>query len=131
MTYRYMARILRVPLCDGACGIEERLHDKGVYFLGVLHWHERRFTRRGAKRFLSLVARERRESSSEWLNDPKFEWMYVYNDAVMAQAYARQLGFRIPGRLFDNDRWQCKWLAHKDGVKLSNYPAIYQWANDV
>jgi len=128
MTYRQMAAEFKVPFCDGGCGLPDRTHETGLIFLDVLHWRERRFTRRGAKTFLMLIARQKRLLDPEFLNIPEFDWMYEYNDSVMAQRMAGQLGFRIPAHLFDIERNRCARLAHKRGVKLSKYPAIYKWA---
>jgi len=130
MTYRQMAETLGVTFCGGECGITVMSHDKGFTFLEVIHWRERRFTRRGAKTFLMLIARQKRLLDPEFLHIGEFDWMYEYNDSVMAQRMAGQLGFRIPAHLFDIERNRCARLAHKRGVKLSKYPAIYAWAYD-
>jgi len=130
LIYSDMAAKLKVPFCPGGCGIPDQVHDQGLYFLGVLHWRDRRFTRRGAKHFLMLIAKARRLSDPEFLNIEGFDWMYIHNDAVMAQAMAGTFGFRIPARLFDIDRMRCARLAMKRWVKLTNYPAIYQWTYD-
>jgi hypothetical protein len=130
MTYREMATQLKTPFCDGGCGMNDELHEQGLVFLNVLHWSERRFTRRGAKNFLVLIAKHKRLSDPEFLNIEKFDWLYIHNDAVMAQAWAKMFGFRIPGSLFDRDRDRLIRLARKRGVNLSTYPAVYAWAHD-
>jgi hypothetical protein len=130
VTYAAMAAKLKVPFCGGGCGMPDQVHEQGLVFLNVLHWRERRFTRRGAKHFLMLIAKAKRLVDPEYLNAEEFDWMYIHNDAVMAQALAGQFGFRIPARLFDIDRMRCARLAQKRGVKLSNYPAVYQWTYD-
>ncbi len=129
MTYAEMAERVNVPYCPGDCGITDRSHDEGFIFLNVVHFRERRFTRRGAKNFLTLVARRRRLLDPEFLNIVRFDWMYLYNDAVMAQKMARDLGFRIPAHLFDQEREQCRLLARRRKIHLSTYPAIWSWAN--
>jgi hypothetical protein len=128
MTYREMAAALKVPFCDGGCGLVDSAHQRGVFFIGVLHWRERRFTRRGAKNFLSLIAYDRRLHDPEFLNIPEFDWLYLYNDAVVTQGLAMSFGFRIPARLFAEEREKCRRLAFKRGVKLSTYPSVYEWA---
>jgi hypothetical protein len=134
-----MAAEFKVPFCDGSfragpltikCPLPEQAHRHGEVTLDILHWTERRFTRRGAKNFLMLIARQKRLLDPEFLNIPEYDWMYEYNDSVMAQRMAGQLGFRIPAHLFDMERNRCARLAHKRGVKLSLYPAIYAWTKD-
>jgi hypothetical protein len=119
-----------MPFCDGGCGLAyANIHAQGLVFLGVLHWTERRFTRRGAKNFLTTIARHKRLNDPEYLNIPHFDWLYLHDDAVTAQGWANHLfGFRIPAHLFDRDRDRCVRLAHRRKVKLSNYPAVYSWA---
>ena len=128
MTYQEMADQLGVPFCPGGCGITTRSHDQGFLFFGVLHFTDRRFTRRGAKNFLMQVAYRARHIDEFWLNDPRFDWMYLHNDSVMAQKFAGKLGFRIPASLFDEERERCILLARKRGIKLSRYPEVYAWA---
>jgi len=130
MTYRQMAKALYVPFCAGECGIVTRSHEQGFVFLDVVHWAERRFTRRGAKNFLMLVARRRRLLDPEFLNIPEYDWIYEHLDSTMAQRMAHGLGFRIPAHLFDMERNRCARLAQKRGVKLSKYPAIYAWSRE-
>jgi hypothetical protein len=132
-----MAADLRVSWCGGECGITLRSHEQGFVFMDVLHFRDRRFTRRGAKNFLMLAAsleRHRVIPEAEYhtprglyLNDPdRFDYLYFHDDAVRAQAMAGQLGFRIPAHLFDAERERCLLLARKRGVTLP--PTIRAWA---
>lgn len=125
MTYTEMATRLDVPYCGG-CSITARSHRRGFLFLGVVHFGERRFTRRGAKHFLMLVAKAKRQASPEYINDDRlFGWWYIYHDAVEAQAMASQLGFRIPARLFSADRARCRYLARKSTVPVGS--KVLKW----
>lgn len=109
-TFADMAAQLDVPWCGGDCGIDAS-HDRGFLFLDVVHFRERRFTRRGAKRFLMLVAERNRLLDSGYLNDRKrLGAFYVYHDAVVAQGLAGQLGFRIPARAFEMERLRMRSL---------------------
>ena len=131
-TYRQMARDLGVPMCGGGCGIASWVRDHDAGFVdpfNTVHFRERRFTRRGARNFLLLVARWERMNDPEMLNDlDLFDWEYQHRDAVRAQSLARQLGFRIPAHLFDYEREMCLLLARKRGVTLP--PTIRAWATD-
>ncbi len=132
MTFSEMAARLDVPFCGGGCGIASWVRDHDAGFVdpfNVVHWRERRFTRRGAKNFLVLVARWERMNDPEMLNDLDiYDWWYPHHDSVRAQAMAGQLGFRIPAHLFDIERERCRLLARKRGIRLSHYPAIQAWA---
>jgi hypothetical protein len=125
-TYRQMAASMMVPMCAGSCGITTRSHEQGFVFLDILHWRERKFTRRGGKNFLMLIAKWQRLLNPEYLNDPEHDWYYEWSDSVAAQSMAGDLGFRIPAHLFDHERARCLLLARKRGVKLP--PTIRAWA---
>jgi hypothetical protein len=123
-----MAATLGVTVCGGGCGIA-RDHKAGfIDPFGVLHWADRKVTRKGARRFLLLVARLRRESDPAHINDyGLYDWWYLARDAVAAQKMAVGCGFRLPGWLFDRDKDLCRALAARRGVKLSKYPLVVKW----
>lgn len=128
MTIRQLAERLDVPWCGGGCGLSATRHREGCVFLNVVHFAERRFTRRAARNFLLLVARMDRESDDGYLNIDTFDWWYLYKDSVTAQRMAQKAGIRIPARLFDHQREMCRLLAARRGVRLSRYRKVYQWA---
>jgi hypothetical protein len=115
------------------CGLSERQHRKGVIDpFGVVHFMDRRFTRRALRNFLLLVARRDREYGDlDYLNIPGYDWYYLWSDETTASMWAASLGVRLPARLSAQSRWKCLTLARKAGVKLSKRPAIYAWATEV
>lgn len=125
-----LAAAFEVRWCSGGCGLSDRRHRQGFVFLGVVHFADRRFSRRSARNFLLLVARQRREADPQYLNIPLFDWYYLYHDAVHATEMAGAAGFRIPARLWNDQREQVRLLAARRGVHLSRppYRAIYEWS---
>lgn len=130
MTIEQLARTLDVPWCGGGCGLSATKHREGCAFLGVIHFAERRFTLRGARNFLLLVARMDREADPGFLNVELYDWFYVYLDSVEAARMAKVAGFRLRGSLFRDRRQLCLDLATKRGVKLSKYRKVWSWAHD-
>lgn len=124
-----MGARLGVPTCTGGCGLSATRHREGCLFLGVIHFAERRFSRRAARTYLMLVARMDRESDGGYLNDPRFDWWYCHHDAVAAQRLAHRLGFSIPSRAFDAQRRECRLLASARGIRLAKYRRVYEWLN--
>lgn len=129
MTVDEMAARLDIPWCPGGCGLSESRHRTGTIFLGVVHYSRRRFTKRGAKNLLMLVARRAREMDPEYLNIPLYDWWYVYADSVAASKLAfNLLGIRLPAHLFDRERALCRDLAARRNVRLSKYRKTYEWS---
>lgn len=129
MTITEMAARLEVPTCTGGCGLSRTRHRTGCIFMGVVHFAERRFSRRAAKNYLMLVARMDREADGEYLNRiDLYDWFYVYVDSVTAARMAKQLGFRLPASIFEREREMVRLLAARRGVKLSRYKKVYQWS---
>ena len=126
-TISEMATRLDVPWCGGGCGLSKTKHREGCLFLGVVHFADRRFTRRAARNLLLLVARMKRESDDQYLNHEVYDWWYLYHDAVTAAKMAMACGVRLPASVFDHDREMCRLLATKRGVKLSRYHRVYEW----
>lgn len=128
---------LGIPFCGGvtellACGLSDNAHWKGtVDGFGVLHYTDRRFTRRALRNFLMLAVRRARLSDPEFLNSPDLAYIHLWHDNVSASRLAASIGVRLPARLSMIDRLQCQALARKAGAALSSRPAIYRWANDV
>ena len=73
-TISEMATRLDVPWCGGGCGLSKTKHREGCLFLGVVHFADRRFTRRAARNLLLLVARMKRESDDQYLNHEVYDW---------------------------------------------------------
>jgi hypothetical protein len=126
LSYRKMSLILGVPFCAGGCGIDERRHRAGTLFMGVIHWSERRFSRRGARNFLLLAARREREADPEFLNAPHLRFYHVWWDAQRAAELAATLHFRFPAEASLRDRARCYQLARQQRVRL--IPRIRRWA---
>jgi hypothetical protein len=131
MTFTELANRLEVKWCSGGCGLSTTKHREGcIDPFGVIHFAERRFTRRSARNFLILVARMDRESDPGFLNIDLYDWFYVYLDSVDAARMAKAAGFRLPAPLFDAQRQRCRDLAARRGVKLSKYRKVWNWAHD-
>lgn len=97
---------------------------------GVVHYSDRRFTRRALRNLLLLVARRNREADPAYLNLPQYEWYYLWSDNVTASRMALDLGVRLPAHLSHLDRLRCLQSAAHQGVRLSKRSAIYSWAHD-
>mgnify|MGYP001558438609 CR=1 FL=1 len=70
-----MALALNVPTCTAGCALSKTRHREGVIDgFGIIHFAERRFSRRSAKNYLMLVARLWREGDPEYLNIELFDW---------------------------------------------------------
>lgn len=115
-------------ICFGGCGLSERRHRLGAVFLGVVHWRERRMSRRALRNFLLLVAKRDREANPEFLNIPELTWYAIWSDNTEAGRLAARVGIRLPAALSINDRLRTLTLARKRGVSLSHRPRIYAWA---
>ena len=61
------------------------------------------------------------------LNSEMFDWLYVYMDAVEAQKIALRWGFRLPARLFEQDRQRALMLAARRSVSVRRYPKFKSW----
>ena len=132
MTFAEIGQRVGARHCMGGCGLSERAHTLGVIDpFGVVHYAERRFNRRSARRFLMGCARNERQQDPEMLNDTsgRLAFWYLHHDAVRAAEMAALCGFRIPARLSKLDRLRCIQLAMKAQVHLArDWPAIYAWA---
>lgn len=132
MTYDQAAKRLEVPWCDGGCGLSITRHKTGcIDPFGVIHFTNRKPTKRGYARFLTLVARMDREADGEYLNRiDLYDWFYCYIDSVNAARMAKQLGFRLPASIFEREREMVRLLAAHRGVKLTKYRKVWSWAHD-
>jgi hypothetical protein len=130
MTFSRMAAVAGAVVCTGGCGLSWWRHDRGVLDpFGVIHYAERRFSRRSARHFLMLCAEAERRTDIAFLNSPDYDFWYVYHDNVRAQEWAKQLGFRLPSHLSTIDRLYCTVLANRRGIHLArDYPTVYAWA---
>lgn len=125
-----LALDLRSVCLDGQCGLSATRHRTGVIDpFGVIHFRERRMSKRALRRFLLLVARRSRLNSPDFLNEPQFNWYYSWSDNIEAGRLAAQLGARLPAALSRNDRLTCLTNARKAGIHLSiGWPQVYAWA---
>lgn len=116
-------------VCLGGCGVTTRSHRTGFIFLDVVHFEERRVTRKGLRRFFLLLARRNREADPTYLNDPQLGWYHLWADEQYANALAQVIGVRFPVEFSRTERWRCLWLAHKVKVPITRtHPALYSWA---
>ena len=128
MTIGDLARNLDLVWCGGSCGLSATRHRKGVVLLGVVHYDDRRLTVQTARTLCLLAARNDREQDAGYLNVDLFDFWYAYHDSVVAYRMARSVGIRLPARVFDAKRAECRRLAAMRGVKLSKYRNAFQWA---
>jgi hypothetical protein len=127
-TTRDLSARLHVATCEGLCGLSESRHRKGVVFMNVIHFSDRRLTVQTARNLLLLAARAEREADPQYLNIDVFDWQYRYMDSIRAYSLGLSAGIRLPRRVFDQERAECRRLAAKRGVALSSRRALYQWA---
>ena len=109
-TYSGVASQLGIALCgDGWPRNRIGNHEAGwtAYGMTIIHWNERRVTKRGLLRFLKLVAKAQMESAHQ---GERFVVLYWQN--VEAYRLARLIGIRLPRSLADPDRAKARlWLA--------------------
>lgn len=117
------------PLCWGDdCPLSATRHRRGVIDgFHVVHFADRRFTRRAARNLLMLLARRERGADPAFLNDPIYDFLYPAVDALRAQQLAGEMGFRLPARLFDKEREQARALAARRHVSIRRYPRLRSW----
>ena len=129
MTYPEVIRRLGIErVCLGGCGLNAYRHRGVIDPFDVIHWSDRRFTRRGLRRLLLLVARRSREDSPAFLNTPGMRFYALWWDEQRANSMAAQLGVRFPAAWSSQERLAC--LASAGRRPLSRtHPAIYAWAN--
>lgn len=122
----------QLPFGDAACPWRgTRRHLRGfIDVFGVVHYTDRRFTRRALRNMLLLVARRDREADPGYLNLPRYDWYYLWSDNVTANRMALDLGVRIPAFLSRLDRMRCIQSAERWNIRLSKRSAIYSWAHD-
>jgi hypothetical protein len=127
-TTRDLSAHLPVATCEGYCGLSESRHRKGVVFLGVVHYADRRLTVQTARNLLLLAARAEREADPQFLNIDLFDFWYRYSDSIRAYNLGLSAGIQLPRRVFDRERAECRRLAARRGVALSSRRNLYQWA---
>lgn len=125
LTYTDLATQLGVKLCQGAwygeVGTPEPDHIRGWADRRLVHWWpERRVTKPGLRRFLTLVAATRLHGYQD-MNAP----MRLYATNAWAVRTARDLHVRIPHRYADEERRRARWLVSK-GEPVT--PAAKRWA---
>ena len=128
---RDLSAKLAVATCEGGCGISDARHRKGFVFLNVVHYADRRLTVQTARNLLLLAARNDRENDGGYLNNlGLYDFLYEWTDSVAAYRMGCSVGIRLPARVFDAKRAECRRLAAMRGVKLSRYRAAAQWARE-
>lgn len=125
MTYHEVASRLRLSgICLGWCGLSDHAH-RGSIFLDIVHWGERRVTKRGLRRFLLLVAKRDRLLDPGFLNEPGLWWAHFYLDERKANEWAAELGVRFPIRYSAPER---RSVSLVPGLSRRQ-PAVWAWAN--
>lgn len=131
MTFVDVSLALEIKsVCFGGCGLSATRHRTGIIDpFDVIHFADRRMSKRALRRFLLLSVRRTRLNDPAYLNHPSFNWFYLYQENTWAGRLAGLLGMRLPVALSRNDRLSCLTLARKAGVRLSaSHPAVYAWA---
>jgi hypothetical protein len=126
VTYRQIVEELglwRVCLNDPPCGLSATAH-RGTIFLGVIHFRDRRFSRRGLRKLLLLCAKRDRLASVNFLNDPGLWFAYFYLDERKANEWAAQIGVRFPVSFSAPER---RAVSLVPGLSRT-MPAIWAWA---
>lgn len=122
--YRGIASQLGLTgICFGNCGLGANRH-RGSIFLGIVHWSDRRVTKRGLRRLLLLVAKRDRFASPGFLNDPGLWWAHMYLDQRRADRWAEQLGVRFPASYSAPER---RAVSLVPGLSR-RHPAVWMWA---
>ena len=128
-TTRDLSAMLPIAVCEGGCGLSETRHQKGTILLSVVHYADRRLTVQTARTLLVLAAQNAREQDGGYLNNlDLYGFLYEWTDSVAAYRMGCSVGIRLPARVFDAKRAECRRLAAMRGVKLSRYRAAFQWA---
>lgn len=122
------------PGTHHGCGLSERAHRGIIDPFDVIHWRERRMTRRGLRRFLLLVARRDRVMPSNadpsaptrgFLNDGSMLAFHLHWEEQYANMLASFLGVRFPAELSKHERERAaKALAGR----TRQWPAVTAWA---
>lgn len=104
------------------CPVSAARHRRGTEDgMGLIHYADRRLTKRSVKRLLMMVAARNRRKDPEFLNDPVYDFLYPYLDSVEAQRLAQTFGsMRLPARLFDVEREVVRYRAAMRGVALGS-----------
>ena len=101
-SYSEIAQQLGLALCG--CGLEYQPignHEDGwtAFGMTVIHWRERRVTRRGLRSFLKLVAK-----ATSKFGTYGETWETLYYQNLRAQELARQFSVRFPRTWSATDR---------------------------
>lgn len=131
-TVSQIAADLDMRVCLGGCGLSATRHREGCIdpFLQVHFAERRKMTHRAARNLLLLLAKAQRMADPGYLNIDVFDFYYIYSDSVAAARMARDCGFRLPARLFDDRRRICRDLAARRWINLSKYPRVYSWSRE-
>lgn len=125
-SYREVVARLDLPaVCLGDCGLSDHRH-RGSLFLGVVHFGERRISKRGLRRFLRLCAKRDRLDDPGFLNSPELSFAHGYFDEAKAVAWAARLGYRFPVGFSRAERLRVLAKAPKGFART--HAAIWAWA---
>lgn len=125
MTYADLAAQLGVKICQGnwygEVGTPEPDHVRGFADRTKVHWWpERRVTKVGLRRFLTLVAATKLHGYKD-MNTA----MRLYATNAWAAKTAADLHRRIPRRYSDEDRRRLRWLISQGAIVT---PTARRWA---
>jgi hypothetical protein len=110
-------------VCLGGCGLSDTAH-RGTIFLDVVHFGERRYSKRGLRRLLLLTARRDRLRDPGFLNDPALWWAHRFLDELRANEWAAKIGVRFPVSFSAPER---RSVALVPGLSRKQ-PAVWAWA---
>ena len=135
MTYAdIVARLSLAKVClDGGCGLTDNAHRGTIDGFGIVHFAERRVSKRGLRRLFLLCAKRDRlrlNYDGQWitrgfLNDPALWWAAMYLDERKANEWAAQIGVRFPIAYSAPER---RSVALVPGLSR-RMPAVYAWAH--
>jgi hypothetical protein len=128
MTYPEVIEHLGIEkVCFGGCGLNTYRHRGSIVF-GVIHWADRRVSRRGLRRLLLLVAKRERLEDPEFLNDRYLGYYHLWHDEQRANELAAQLGMRFPAEFSRVERLRCLALMGRRKLRPQGYATILDWA---
>jgi hypothetical protein len=117
MSYDEIAATWDVRYCKGGCGRSDGAHVRG--FIGAfwtIHWADRKVYRPGLLWFAYLVARARREQTSNI--DPLYDWHDLWSDIMEATRLLQKVGVRVNPSDWAQKAELVQLMAERRGVKM-------------
>ncbi len=108
------------------CGLSDTAHRGTVDPFNVIHFRDRRFSRRGLRKLLLLAARRDRLVDPGFLNDERLYWhIHRYLDERRANEWAARIGVRFPVAYSAPER---RAVSLVPGLSRK-HSAVYAWAH--